>query len=469
MPSTSLVDTTVGRALLSEILPKGLPFSVMNKALKKKEISKLINVSFRRCGLKETVVFADKLLQNGFRLATRAGISIAIDDMLVPQEKYGIISRAEDEVKEIANQYASGLVTAGERYNKVVDIWGKAGDEVSKVMMAQLAKEKTTDRHGKEVEQESFNSIYMMADSGARGSAAQIRQLAGMRGLMAKPDGSIIETPITANFREGLNVLQYFISTHGARKGLADTALKTANSGYLTRRLVDVTQDLVIKEDDCGTHDGQYMRAIVEGGEVLESLRERILGRSAAEGVLRRAVGRDQFGLLGPGPAAARVHVGRAPERHVVDRLVWRPDQHGVARNRDCEPEEIAVSGIAGHELGLDHPSAGLAHEHIGRAMEPVRAETVPGHAHDGAVAVDRDRGAEGVAAGAIGAQAFRAAIVEAAQGLEGHARRIRRGPRSQGKRPRQHQAGGESGPRDGGQECIREARHGIQLIGNRS
>ena len=286
VPSTSLVETTVGRALLSEILPKGLPFSVMNKALKKKEISKLINASFRRCGLKETVVFADKLLQNGFRLATRAGISIAIDDMLVPQEKHGIISRAEDEVKEIANQYASGLVTAGERYNKVVDIWGKAGDEVSKVMMAQLAKEKTLDRNGKEVEQESFNSIYMMADSGARGSAAQIRQLAGMRGLMAKPDGSIIETPITANFREGLNVLQYFISTHGARKGLADTALKTANSGYLTRRLVDVTQDLVVTEDDCGTTNGQLMRALVDGGEVVESLRDRVLGRTAVEDVI---------------------------------------------------------------------------------------------------------------------------------------------------------------------------------------
>ncbi|HYE38760.1 MAG TPA: DNA-directed RNA polymerase subunit beta', partial [Ramlibacter sp.] len=286
VPSTSLVDTTVGRALLSEILPKGLPFSVLNKALKKKEISKLINISFRKCGLKETVVFADKLLQNGFRLATKAGISIAVDDMLVPPEKKAIIERSEKEVKEIEQQYVSGLVTAGERYNKVVDIWGKAGDEVSKVMMAQLAKEKVTDRNGKEVEQESFNSIYMMADSGARGSAAQIRQLAGMRGLMAKPDGSIIETPITANFREGLNVLQYFISTHGARKGLADTALKTANSGYLTRRLVDVTQDLVVTEVDCGTSEGSLMRAIVEGGEVIESLRDRILGRVAAEDVL---------------------------------------------------------------------------------------------------------------------------------------------------------------------------------------
>lgn len=285
-PVTKLRDTTVGRALLSQILPKGLPFELIDKPLKKKEISKLINASFRKCGLKETVVFADKLLQNGFRLATQAGISICIDDMLVPAEKQAIIERAEAEVKEIAQQYASGLVTAGERYNKVVDIWGKAGDEISKVMMEHLKKEKVVDRHGNVVEQESFNSIYMMADSGARGSAAQIRQLAGMRGLMAKPDGSIIETPITANFREGLNVLQYFISTHGARKGLADTALKTANSGYLTRRLVDVTQDLVVTEEDCGTTNGTLMRAIVEGGEVIESLRERILGRTTAEDIV---------------------------------------------------------------------------------------------------------------------------------------------------------------------------------------
>jgi DNA-directed RNA polymerase subunit beta' len=284
--STKLWETTAGRALLSEILPKGLPFANINKALKKKEISKLINVSFRKCGLKETVVFADKLLQAGFRLATKAGISICIDDMLVPPEKPEIILRAQKEVKEIEQQYVSGLVTAGERYNKVVDIWGKSGDEVSKVMMAKLSKEMVTDRHGNQVPQESFNSIYMMADSGARGSAAQIRQVAGMRGLMAKPDGSIIETPITANFREGLNVLEYFISTHGARKGLADTALKTANSGYLTRRLVDVTQDLVVTEQDCGTHEGSLMRAIVEGGEVIESLRDRILGRTAADDIL---------------------------------------------------------------------------------------------------------------------------------------------------------------------------------------
>jgi DNA-directed RNA polymerase subunit beta' len=279
-------STTAGRALLSEILPKGLPFKVIDKPLKKKEISKLIDESFRRCGLKETVVFADKLMQSGFRLATRGGISICIDDMLVPGQKHGIIEAAEAEVKEIEKQYTSGLVTVGERYNKVVDIWGRAGDQVAKAMMDQLQHQKVRDMAGKEITQDSFNSIYMMADSGARGSAAQIRQLAGMRGLMAKPDGSIIETPITTNFREGLNVLQYFISTHGARKGLADTALKTANSGYLTRRLVDVTQDLVVTEDDCKTANGFAMKALVEGGEVVEPLRERILGRVVAADVI---------------------------------------------------------------------------------------------------------------------------------------------------------------------------------------
>src|SRR3989475_7885706 len=279
-------ETTVGRALLSEILPVGLPFDTINKPLKKKEISRIINASFRRCGLRETVIFADKLMQAGYSLATRGGISFAADDMLIPAEKHSIIEKSEKEVKEIEAQYTSGLVTQGERYNKVVDIWGRAGDQVGKVMMEQLATERTRDRHGAEVSQDSFNSIFMMADSGARGSVAQIRQLAGMRGLMAKPDGSIIETPITANFREGLNVLQYFISTHGARKGLADTALKTANSGYLTRCLVDGTQDLVVTEDDCETQNGINMRALVEGGEVIESLRDRILGRVAAVEVL---------------------------------------------------------------------------------------------------------------------------------------------------------------------------------------
>jgi DNA-directed RNA polymerase subunit beta' len=341
VPSTSLVDTTVGRALLSEILPKGLPFSNINKSLKKKEISKLINVSFRKCGLKETVVFADKLLQNGFRLATRAGISIAIDDMLVPPEKGAIISASEKEVKDIEQQYVSGLVTSGERYNKVVDIWGKAGDAVSKVMMDQLRKEKTIDRHGKEVEQESFNSIYMMADSGARGSAAQIRQLAGMRGLMAKPDGSIIETPITANFREGLNVLQYFISTHGARKGLADTALKTANSGYLTRRLVDVTQDLVVTEHDCGTTNGQLMRAIVEGGEVIESLRDRILGRTAIEDVLN------------PETRAVLVKAGVMLDEDIIDEIeAAGVDEVKVRTALNCETRFGLCAMCYGRDLG---------------------------------------------------------------------------------------------------------------------
>jgi DNA-directed RNA polymerase subunit beta' len=341
VPSTSLVDTTVGRALLSEILPKGLPFSNINKALKKKEISKLINVAFRKCGLKDTVVFADKLLQNGFRLATRAGISIAIDDMLVPPEKGAIISASEKEVKDIEQQYVSGLVTSGERYNKVVDIWGKAGDAVSKVMMDQLRKEKTIDRHGKEVEQESFNSIYMMADSGARGSAAQIRQLAGMRGLMAKPDGSIIETPITANFREGLNVLQYFISTHGARKGLADTALKTANSGYLTRRLVDVTQDLVVTENDCGTTNGQLMRAIVEGGEVIESLRDRVLGRVAAEDV------------VSPETRAVLVQAGVMLDEDIIDEIeAAGVDEVKVRTALNCETRFGLCAMCYGRDLG---------------------------------------------------------------------------------------------------------------------
>ncbi|WP_202635132.1 DNA-directed RNA polymerase subunit beta' [Rugosibacter aromaticivorans] len=287
----SRYSTTAGRALLSEILPRGLPFSVIDKPLKKKEISKLVDESFRRCGLKDTVVFADQLMQYGFRLATRGGISICLDDMQIPSQKHDLIKVAEDEVKEIEKQYTSGLVTAGERYNKVVDIWGRAGDQVAKAMMDQLAKEEVKNSEGVRCSQESFNSIYMMADSGARGSAAQIRQLAGMRGLMAKPDGSIIETPITSNFREGLNVLQYFISTHGARKGLADTALKTANSGYLTRRLVDVTQDLVVIEDDCGTENGFLMKALVEGGEVIEPLRERILGRVLCSDVLHPDTG----------------------------------------------------------------------------------------------------------------------------------------------------------------------------------
>jgi DNA-directed RNA polymerase subunit beta' len=282
-----LVETTVGRALLSEIVPEGLDFSMVNRNMDKKAISASINASYRQVGLKKTVVFADQLMYTGFAYATRSGISIGVNDMVVPEEKVEILKSAESEVKEIQDQFASGLVTNGERYNKVVDIWSRTNDLVAKAMMEKLGSESTVNAKGETIKQTSFNAIFMMADSGARGSAAQIRQLAGMRGLMAKPDGSIIETPITANFREGLDVLQYFISTHGARKGLADTALKTANSGYLTRRLVDVAQDLVVSSEDCGTTNGLYMSPLVEGGDVVEPLRERVLGRVLADNVLR--------------------------------------------------------------------------------------------------------------------------------------------------------------------------------------
>ncbi len=281
-----LIDTTVGRALLLDILPEGISFNLINQPLNKKTISKLINDCYHNVGLKETVIFADHLMYTGFHYVTRSGVSIGVDDLEIPDVKASIIGRAEDQVKEIEAQYASGLVTQGERYNKVIDIWSRTNDQVAKAMMERLSVDKVIDKDGNQVEQESFNSIYMMADSGARGSAAQIRQLAGMRGLMAKPDGSIIETPITANFREGLNVLQYFISTHGARKGLADTALKTANSGYLTRRLVDVAQDVVITEIDCGTREGLIMTPHIEGGDVVEALRERVLGRVVIDDLL---------------------------------------------------------------------------------------------------------------------------------------------------------------------------------------
>ncbi len=292
---TSIVDTTVGRALLREILPDGLPFALANTELSKKNISRLINSSYRMLGLKDTVVFADKLMYTGFAYATRAGVSIGIDDMTIPLEKKSILDEAEAEVLEIQQQYQSGLVTGGERYNKVVDIWSRTNERVAKAMMDTIGTEKVQNAKGETIDQKSMNSIYIMADSGARGSQAQIRQLAGMRGLMAKPDGSIIETPITANFREGLNVLQYFISTHGARKGLADTALKTANSGYLTRRLVDVAQDVVITSTDCGTAQGLTMTPIVEGGDVVEPLRDRVLGRIVAEDVFLPGNDEDPF------------------------------------------------------------------------------------------------------------------------------------------------------------------------------
>ena len=291
---TKIVETTAGRSVLAELLPREIPFSYINKDLDKKAISELFDVSYRLAGLKATVVLADQIMYTGFRYSTRAGVSIGVNDMIIPTQKTKMVQNAEKEVKEIEKQYNSGLLTSGERYNKVVDIWSHTNDQVSQAMMKQLGTESTKVSSGKSVEHKSFNSIYMMADSGARGSAAQIRQLSGMRGLMAKPDGSIIETPITANFREGLDVMQYFISTHGARKGLADTALKTANSGYLTRRLVDVSQDLVVTEDDCGTENGILMKPLIEGGDIVEPLRERVLGRT----VLRDLYTKDSKTLI---------------------------------------------------------------------------------------------------------------------------------------------------------------------------
>ncbi len=353
-------DTTVGRAILSEILPAGLPFSTIDKPLKKKEISKLINAAYRRCGLRATVIFADRLMQFGYRLATRAGISIAVKDMLVPKQKESLIHAAETEVKEIAQQYTSGLVTQGERYNKVVDIWGRCGDQVARAMMDQLGQEEVVNTKGEKVKQESFNSIYMMADSGARGSAAQIRQLAGMRGLMAKPDGSIIETPITTNFREGLNVLQYFISTHGARKGLADTALKTANSGYLTRRLVDVTQDLVVIEDDCGTREGFNMKALIEGGEVVEPLRERILGRVCASDVVN------------PETQETAIEAGTLLDEDLVDLIESLGiDEVKVRTPLTCETRYGLCSKCYGRDLGRG------SRVNVGEAVGVIAAQSI--------------------------------------------------------------------------------------------
>ncbi len=358
---TTLTDTTVGRALLAEILPEGLPFALVNIELTKKAISRLINASYRRLGLKDTVVFADKLMYTGFRFATRAGISIGIDDMKIPGEKKAILEEAEKEVLEIQEQFQSGLVTAGERYNKVVDIWSRTNELVAKAMIEGIGNEKAITRDGKTVEQKSMNSIYIMADSGARGSTAQIRQLAGMRGLMAKPDGSIIETPIKANFREGLDVLQYFISTHGARKGLADTALKTANSGYLTRRLVDVAQDVVVTQPDCGTEDGLIMTAIVEGGDVVEPLRDRVLGRVVAEDVY--APGNDDK------PIVTR---NTLLDEFLVDRLDQASVQSVKVRSPiACEAPHGVCSMCYGRDLARGHLV------NIGEAIGVIAAQSI--------------------------------------------------------------------------------------------
>jgi DNA-directed RNA polymerase subunit beta' len=374
---THIVDTTVGRALLTEIQPTGLPFELFNQTLTKKAISSLINQCYRRLGLKDTVIFADKLMYTGYHYATRAGVTIGIGDMTIPDEKAKILKAAEKEVMDIQDQYANGLVTNGERYNKVVDIWSHTSDQVAKAMMQGISKEQVIDAEGNKVEQDSFNSIYIMADSGARGSAAQIRQLAGMRGLMAKPDGSIIETPITANFREGLDVLQYFISTHGARKGLADTALKTANSGYLTRRLVDVAQDMVVVADDCGTEEGLMMTPIIEGGDVVEPLRDRVLGRVVAQDVLKP--GTDEV-LTPAGTLLDEQWVDRLEENTVDEVLVRSPirceTRYGVCAKcygRDLARGHLvnngeAVGVIAAQSIGEPGTQLTMRTFHIGGA-----------------------------------------------------------------------------------------------------
>ena len=355
-----VVDTTAGRALLSEILPKGLSFDAINQDMTKKIISGTINACYRTVGLKETVVFADQLMYTGFQYATRSGVSIGVDDMVVPQQKIKILATAEKEVKEIQEQYSSGLVTNGERYNKVVDIWSRTNDQVAKAMMEKLGTDEVNDSKGNKVRQKSFNSIFMMADSGARGSAAQIRQLAGMRGLMAKPDGSIIETPITANFREGLNVLQYFISTHGARKGLADTALKTANSGYLTRRLVDVAQDLVVTEIDCGTANGLSITPIVEGGDVVEGLGERVLGRVVSEDVVVASSGE----VLVKAGALIDEKLVKLLEKMGIDQVMVRSPI-------TCETRYGVCAQCYGRDLGRGHRI------NIGEAVGVIAAQSI--------------------------------------------------------------------------------------------
>lgn len=372
-----MVDSTVGRLLLWRIVPKGLSFELINKAMTKKAVSKLLDVSYRNLGLKETVIFADQLMYTGFRFATYSGISIGINDLVIPESKQALIAGAEEEVREIESQFASGLVTQGERYNKVIDIWSHANEQVAKAMMEKLATETVTDAKGNQVQQTSFNSIYMMSDSGARGSAAQIRQLAGMRGLMSKPDSTIIETPITANFREGLSVLQYFISTHGARKGLADTALKTAGSGYLTRRLVDVAQDLVVTEKDCGTTNGIEMKPHIEGGDIVEPLKERVLGRVLVQTVLDPKTGETLFcenTLLDETSVDVL-------EKHSIDRVMVRSaimceNTHGVCAlcyGRDLGRGHLvnvgeAVGVVAAQSIGEPGTQLTMRTFHIGGA-----------------------------------------------------------------------------------------------------
>jgi len=353
-------ETTVGRAILSTILPEALDFSEINRELTKKEVANLIELCYRKAGNKATVLFADRLKVLGYTYATKAGASFALDDVVIPREKQKLVAAAEKEVNKVQKQYANGLITAGERYNKVVDLWAQTTDKVAQAMMANLATEVVKGPKGEKEETKTFNPVFMMADSGARGSAQQIRQLAGMRGLMAKPDGSIIETPITANFREGLTVLQYFISTHGARKGLADTALKTANSGYLTRRLVDVAQDAVIRLQDCGTTQGITLRPLMESGEIIEPLSERALGRVLLEPACDPITGEEIV------PAGAMVN----------EELAAKLDEAGVESVRirsvlTCEAEDGICATCYGRDLAHGTPV------NIGEAVGVIAAQSI--------------------------------------------------------------------------------------------
>ncbi|PTY38367.1 DNA-directed RNA polymerase subunit beta' [Saccharospirillum sp. MSK14-1] len=358
--TTSLVDTTVGRAILFAIAPDGLPFELFNQAMKKKAISGLLDAAYRRVGLKETVVFADQIMYMGFAYATKSGSSIGVNDFVIPKAKLDILGKAEADVQEIEEQFAAGLVTQGEKYNKVVDIWSRANDQIARAMMEGISKELVTDKDGNEVEQDSFNSVFIMADSGARGSPAQIRQLAGMRGLMAKPDGSIIENPIKANFREGLSVGEYFISTHGARKGLADTALKTANSGYLTRRLVDVSQDVVITEEDCGTEDGLIVEPIIEGGDVVLGLGEQVLGRVVATDV------------IDPSTQETLIPAGTMLDEAWVDKFdEWGVDQVKIRSGITCETRHGLCAQCYGRDLARGH------RVNIGEAVGIIAAQSI--------------------------------------------------------------------------------------------
>jgi len=356
---TRVVDTTIGRALW-RIVPEGLSYDMVNQPMVKKAISRIINQCYRAVGLKSTVIFADQLMYTGYQYSTKSGSSIGVNDFEIPEEKAALVDRAYGEVKEIEEQYAAGLVTQGEKYNKVIDIWSRTNDQVSKSMMANLSKETVKNRDGEDEQQDSFNSVYMYADSGARGSPAQIRQLAGMRGLMAKPDGSIIETPIVANFREGLNVLQYFISTHGARKGLADTALKTANSGYLTRRLVDVAQDVVVTEQDCGTDEGLLMTPVIDGGDIIESLADRVLGRIVAQDVCKP--GTDEV-LLEAGTMVDELWTTRLEEMGIDEIIVRSPIT--------CKTRYGICSSCYGRDLGRGHQV------NMGEAIGVVAAQSI--------------------------------------------------------------------------------------------